>query len=369
MKRMTSAVLASLPLGLASLVSLPLLLLAGGCSRPEAPKAQAKSANAAPTMKVETADVLHQKMPRYMNLTGSVLPDRQSEVAANVAGRVTATYVERGMPVKQGQVMAVVDSRAAGFQAAAALAQSQVAQTQVQLARQECDRADTLFSQGAIPKAEYDRMKTQCTSQLYQANAAQANADLAGKLAGDTIIRAPIDGIVGERFVNVGEYVQPPSKVASVFAVDPVRISISVPEAAVSQIREGQELMVQVSAWPGREFPAAIRFVSPVLRQNTRDLVVEASAKNPDSALRPGMFAMVKLVVGEEEQPTVPKDAVSVDGTVKRMFLARDGVAFEMVVKTGVTLAGRIAIHEPLQKTDRVIVRPPPGLHDGSPIQ
>jgi hypothetical protein len=81
------------------------------------------------------------------------------------------------------------------------------------------------------------------------------------------------------------------------------------------------------------------------------------------------MFATVLLLTGEEEQPTVPKDAIKVDGTVRRMFLARDGLAHELVVKTGVEKSGRVAIYEPLQTTDKVIVKPPPGLRDGSAIQ
>lgn len=324
---------------------------------------------ALPPVKVETADVLHQPMPKFLTLTGSVMADRQSEVAANVSGQVTRTYVERGMPVKMGQPLALVDSKAATFQAAAAVAQSQAAQTQVTLARQECDRADTLFGQGAIPKSEFDRLKSQCTAQLYQANAAQANADLAGKLAGDTIIRAPMDGFIGERYVNVGEYVTPANKVASVYAINPARVQISVPEAATALIKEGQTLDIEVSAYQDKTFPATVRFVSPILRANTRDLIIEASAKNDESKLRPGMFATVKLTVGEEEQPTVPVDAIKIDGTIKRLFLARAGQAFEVVVRTGVTRDGRISVLEPLQKGEKVIVRPPPGLRDGASIQ
>ncbi|MGV3621170.1 MAG: efflux RND transporter periplasmic adaptor subunit [Archangium sp.] len=319
-------------------------------------------------VKVETAEVEHQKMPRYLTLTGSILADRQSSVAANVAGRVTHTYIERGQPVKTGQVLAIVDSRAAGFQQAAAVAQSQAAQSQVTLAKQDCERADTLFAQGAIAKAEFERLKTQCTAQLYNANAAQANADLATKAAGDTIIRAPFDGIVGERLINVGEYVQPPTQVATIFSINPVRVSLSVPEPAVSMVKEGQELMLEVSSYPDRQFPATVRFVSPALRTNTRDLIIEASAKNDDGALKPGMFATARLGIGEEEQPTVPGGAIVADGTVKRMYLARNGQAFELVVSTGVTKDGRIAVLEPLQPGEKVIVKPPPGLHDGSSI-
>ncbi|MBS1150890.1 MAG: putative efflux rane fusion protein, partial [Myxococcaceae bacterium] len=96
---------------------------------------------------------------------------------------------------------------------------------------------------------------------------------------------------------------------------------------------------------------------------------IEALAPNLDGALRPGMFATVLLRVGEEEQPTVPADAIKAEGTVRRMFLARDGHAFEMVVRTGVQKDGRVAVLEPLTDKDKVILNPPPGLRDGSSIQ
>ncbi len=351
------------------------LLLAAACQRASATVSVDRSrgapapASAPAALAVETAPVERQRMPRFLTLTGSVLADQQSEVAANVSGRIAATFVERGQPVKAGQPIAVVDSKAAGFSAQAAAAQLQAAQTQVALAQQDCRRADTLFEKGSIPAAEHARMKAQCQAQLFQANAAQANANLASKLAGDTVIRAPIDGAVGERFVSVGEYVQPPTRVASLYAIDPVRVSISVPEIAVSQIHEGQTLEVEVAAWPGRRFPATVRYVSPALRPTTRDLVIEAVAANAGGALRPGMFATVKLLTGEEEQPTVPLTAIRTEGTVKRLFLARNGLAYEMVVRTGLARDGRIAVLEPLTPADRVVVRPPPGLADGAAIQ
>lgn len=345
-----------------------LVVLTVSCKKPQEGEGASKEV-VVPAVKVETGEVQAQPMPKYLTLTGSIFADRESEVAANVAGRVASVYVERGQPVKKGQTLAVVDSKAANYQAMAATAQSQAADTQVELAKQDCARADTLFSQGALPQAEYDRQKTQCTAQLYNANAARAQADLAGKLAGDTVIRAPIDGSIGERFVNVGEYLQPSSKVASIYAIDPVRVNISVPESAVSKVKEGQTLMLRVSAYPGRDFPASVRFVSAALRPNTRDLIVEAFAENKDAALRPGMFATVLLNVGEEEQITVPKEAIKIDGTVRRMFLAKEGAAHEMVVRTGVEKAGRIAVLENLTAGDSVVLNPPPGLRDASKIQ
>ncbi len=338
-----------------------------GCKKPEAAAAE-KKAEAAPAVKVEVGTVALQKMPRYLTLTGSVLADKQSEVAANVSGRIIATYVERGQAVKAGAVLAIVDSKNAALQATAAASQSQAAETQVALAKQECDRADTLFAQGAIAKSEFDRLKSQCQSQLYSANASRANADLAAKLAGDAVIRAPIDGIVGERYINVGEFVQPMSRVASIYLANPARVSISVPESAVGLVKEGQTLDVQVSAYEGRSFPAVVKFVGPALRALTRDLIVEAQAKNDDGALKPGMFATVKLLAGEEELTTVPQDALRIDGTVRRLWLARQGVAHEVVVRTGVSKDGRTAIYEALATDEAVVVKPPPGLRDGAAI-
>ncbi|MBI4818503.1 MAG: efflux RND transporter periplasmic adaptor subunit [Deltaproteobacteria bacterium] len=346
---------------------LPIILLS--CGRPEAATPTQKSKPVVDLVKVDTAAVETRKMPKYLTLTGSVLADRSSEIAANVSGHVTATYVERGQPVKAGQIIAVVDAKAASFQVAAAIAQSKAAESQVALARQDCARAEMLFKEGALPKSEYDRQTTQCSAQLYNANAIQAQADLAGKLAGDTEIRAPMDGLIGERYINVGEYVQPSSRVASLYSINPVRINISVPESAVRLVREGQTLDVRVSAYPDRTFPAVVRLLGPALRPATRDLIVEAFAKNEERKLMPGMFATVSLVVGEADEPTVPSAAVRSDGIVKRIFLAREGAAFEMVVRTGVEKDGRIAVLEPLSDKDRVIVSPPPGLHDGHPIQ
>jgi membrane fusion protein, multidrug efflux system len=343
--------------------------VAGTACKDREADATAKKTAAAPPVAVETVPIERQPMPSYLTLTGSVLAERQSEIAANVSGRIVSTLVERGQTVKAGQVLVVVDSKAAGLSASAATAQFRAADTQVKLARQECDRADTLFGQSAISKAEFDRLKAQCTAQLYSATAAGANADLATKLAGDTSIRAPFDGVVGERYVNIGEYVQPMTKVASLYAVNPARITVSIPEQAVGLVREGQRLDAEVSAYPNRVFPATVKYVSPALRATTRDLIIEAVAKNDDLALKPGMFATVRLVVGSEEQPTIPLDALRVDGTVRRIFLARQGAAFEMVVRTGVTKDGRIALLEDLADAERVIVKPPAGLRDGAAIK
>lgn len=354
---------------LRTLSFLALSLALAACSRSEGTEAARAAAAPPPPIQVETGAVEIRKMPKYLTLTGTVNADRQSEVAANVAGRIRSAPIERGQAVKQGQLLATVDPRAANFSAEAATAQMKAAESQQRLAQEDCQRAEALYRRGAMSRAEYDRSKMQCTAQGYSASAARATADLAAKQLGDTGIRAPFDGVIGERYVNAGEYVQPQSRVASVYRIDPVRIQISVPEAATPLIQKDQTLQVQVTAWGERAFPAVVRYVAPALRPQTRDLLVEAVAVNPDGTLRPGMFATVRLLVGEEDQPTVPAEAVKDEGTVKRIFLVRGEKAWEMVVRTGASRDGRVAILEPLPAGQQVVVRPPPGLHDGAAVR
>jgi membrane fusion protein, multidrug efflux system len=340
-----------------------------GCKKAsEATAADKPQTVALPPVSVEGAFVELRPMPRLLTLTGTVTADRQSEVAANVSGRVVATPIERGRQVKAGETLAIVDSKAAGFSMAATAAQAELAVTQVHQAEEDCARAERLFKEGAIAEAEYKRQQTQCKTQLLSATAARAQAELSAKLAGDTIIRAPFSGAIGERYVNAGEYVQPASKVASIYALDPVRVTVSVPEPAVGKVKEGQSLGLHVAAAPERTFSATVVYLSPTLRQSTRDLVVEAKAPNPDGVLRPGMFATVELTIGQEQLPTVPEDAVVVEGTVKKIYLVKEGRAFELVIRTGVKEDGRIAVLEPLDGKTQVIRRPPPGLRDGAAV-
>jgi len=354
----------------ASFVGLALLsawsLSFSACKQTHAPvKAVEKES---PPVGVQLGKVERRKMPNVVTLLGNVAPDRQSEVAANVAGRVLLAPIERGQAVKAGETLVMVDSKAASLSAAAATSQAELAETQLKQARSDCERSDRLLAQGAIGQAEYDRQHSQCKGQEFQASSARTQAQLSAKLAADALVRAPFAGVVGERYVNAGEYVQASTRVASVYSLDPVRITISVPENSVGLVRNGATLNIQVAAFPGRLFPATIQYVSPALRTLQRDLLIEAKAANPDGALRPGMFATVQASLGDEMLATVPDDAIRNDGDTRRMFVAREGRAFEIVVRTGVTREGRTVVYEDLAPDTQVIRQPPPTLRDGEAI-
>jgi membrane fusion protein, multidrug efflux system len=349
-------------------VALVVVIALAACGKPP-PDEGAKKNAPPPPVHVRLDSVTTANVPRTLTLTGSVVADKQSEVAANVNGRVVVANVERGQSVHRGDVIAQVDSLAASFSADAATAQSKASDAQVDLAQKECARNDALFAKQAITQAEYDRQKTTCTAQAFAAQAAKASASLATKVQSDSFIRAPFDGVIGERYVNVGEYVQPQTRVASLLSIDPARIQISVPEAAVSLVKQGQILDVNVSAYPDRTFPATVKFVAPALRANSRDLLIEASAENKGGLLKPGMFATVRLAVGDDARPTIAAGSVRHEDTASMVFVVHDGRADEVVVQPGqLTKENRVPILGGLKDGDQVVLDPPSTLKDGSSV-
>jgi membrane fusion protein (multidrug efflux system) len=302
-------------------------------------------------------------------LTGTLVAHRQSDLAANASGRVLSTHVERGQAIEAGTVLARLDARAAKFSASAAKAQSRVAKAQLELAKTECTRADKLLADGVISKAEYDQTTSQCTTTLSSSAAADATAALASVQAGDSVVKAPFSGIVGERFVEVGEYVQPSTRVASLYAIDPIRLSVAVPEAEVARIADGQEVTFSVAALQDRTFDAKVKYISPALREGTRDLLVEAVAENPDHVLRPGMFATVHVGVGEQELLTVPASAVVRGDARTRVWVVREGRATPHVVRLGPERDGSIAILSGISAEDAVVAEPPADLVDGTRVE
>ncbi len=190
-----------------------------------------------PAVKAETVEVSEAKVPAFLNLTGQLVAYEDSDVAAGSTGKVLSVHVERGAVVKKGDVLVKLDARTASASAAEARAQLEVARTQKQLAEADCARNEQLFQGGSVSKAEHDRAQAQCHNAVAQATAAEARAQLLENNLADTSIRAPFDGVVAERVVSVGEYVQPPTKVVTLVAVDPLRLELTVPESSAAGVR------------------------------------------------------------------------------------------------------------------------------------
>jgi membrane fusion protein (multidrug efflux system) len=306
-------------------------------------------------IKASTVAVATHPMPRYTTLTGTLVADRESDVAADVSGKVLSVLIDRGTPVKVGSVLAVLDKRSAAIKAKEAAANVEQARTQAELARLECERADGLLESGALGKAEFDRIKSQCQTSRQSFDAAQARNEAALQSVTDAVIKAPFTGIVSEKFVHVGEYVQPQTRVVHLVATDPLRLQLNVPESALGDIRQDMEVQLQVSAHPKQWFGGKIKYISASLRERTRDLLVEAVVPNPELKLRPGMFAVARLVLPKADAPVVPQASLRVDGEFARLFVDRAGTLEERIVELGAQDGELVEVRKGVSKGEAVI--------------
>jgi membrane fusion protein (multidrug efflux system) len=351
--------------------SMACLTLVSACHRADEPSASPSGGDAigAP-IHVQTATVSEQPMPEYLTLTGSLHASRQSDIAADATGKVLQALVERGQAVRSGQVIATLDARSATLTATAAQAQSRLAQEQLEQARRECERVKHLLETAAISQAEFDRQTSQCTSQQWSATAAEAQQQSATKLLGDTRIRAPFDGIIGERMVNVGQYVEPSTRVASIYEPDPLRLELTIPEANLATIHEGVSVTFSVAAFADETFTGMIRFISPNVRESSRDLVAEAVVANQDGRLRPGMFAVAKLQLAEKPSAVVTSKALARDDTAARLFVVgADNRVQERLVRLGESKGDMVAVLSGVHTGESVVLEPGPDVRDGARVE
>jgi len=295
------------------------------------------------------------EMPRTLPLTGSLIANQQSDVAANASGQVIQTFVERGSSVKKGQPLVQLDIRSAEFSSAEAHANLESAEAHLQLANTVCQRNEKLFKKGAISREEWERTDNQCKASASSEKAAQARAGLAGKFLTDMTVRAPFEGMIGERYVSVGEYVQPPSKVALVIQISPLKLQLSVPEEEISLITIGEDVSFQVQAYPGENFTGRTAFIAPHVRQATRDLLVEAVVPNKDQRLRPGMFATAEIRLAGQILPVVPVTALRYQNGNSRIFMITGGRVEERIVQTGSVREGLISVIHGIKPGERFV--------------
>ena len=379
-------------------------LTSAGCS---GEKTSAQSLPAPAPIAIHVSPVQSQAIDRFLRVTGSLTADEQAEVAAETAGRVIATPVERGTSVSAGTVLVRVsgtesdaqlreaEANASQIEARLGLATGQEfdptrvpevlnAKASLDWAEAEFGRIKALLDQKVVSQSEYDQRLTQVQAARQQYLAAQnsaqqsyrsliaarARVDLARKTAADTSVRAPFSGLVAERLVSTGDYVTRGTKVATVVKIDPLRVELTVPEQYLSQVKIGQPVRLGVDAYPEETFTGHVRFVSPALKTAQRALTVEAVAPNADGRLKPGLFATALL---QQSSPApallVPATAVETLAGTSRVYVVAGDKVEERIVTTGERVGDRIEIATGVKAGEKVAANPRGKLTDGVRVQ
>ena len=404
----------------ALLSALALFAVACGGSKANV-RNEPSAATPPPAVEVTTAPAIMRELPRFFEATGSLAGDQQTDVAPSASGKVTAIGVEMGSYVKRGQMIVRlddVDSKLRVQQAEAQLDQSKAALRQAEekvnlrpgqnfdvnrvpevanarvaldLAEKNLRRAEKLIESGDVSRSNYDEQKSRRDQlkEVYEAalsvarqnyaavataRANVANAEsqlgLARRNLSYALVFSPIDGYVAERTADLGEYVSPTSKVATIVRINPLRIRIDVPEQAIPEVKVGQSVSVTTSAWPDKNFSGRIARISPSVSSNSRTLAVEAEVENGNGALKPGQFASVRILQSRAEPAVlVPVRAVRTESGVSRIFVIKDGHAQQRLVQLGQTESDLIEVKGGVAADEQVATSNVDQLSDGVAVR
>lgn len=197
----------------------------------------------------------------------------------------------------------------------------------------------------------------------------EAALDLGRKRVGDTTVVAPISGLVARRHVSVGEFVKDNTPVFTLVAPDPLKYTGTIAERFTPELRVGQEVRLEVDAYPGQPFPGQVTRVAPAVEVATRTLALEARVPNAQGLLRPGFFARGAVHTRRETGvPFVPADALAYTVGISKVFVVTDGRAQERQVRAGLRQAGWVEILEGVRPGETVATSGLAQLYDGAPV-
>ena len=321
--------------------------------------------NKPPPAQISAAQVKTETVPRFVTGIGSVTAIHQVTINPEVGGRVTKIFFEPGMTVKASDPLVQLNDAPDRADLANFEAQAHWAET-------------TLQRSSELAKRQFEARETvdQKQSQLDQAKAGIAKTEA---LIDQKLIRAPFSGQLGMRQVEVGQYLTPGARIVTLTDMSMLYVNFTLPSQMRSQISVGQRVNVTADAYPGRTFGADITTVEPQVSADTRTMTIQATMKNPDNALLPGMFVNAAVVLPPQpDVMTLPETAVEYTLYGDSVYVIReDGKdatghpilkAVRTPVKTGERIGGKVEILHGIEPGERVIAAGQVKVQNGAQI-
>jgi multidrug efflux system membrane fusion protein len=307
--------------------------------------------NKPPPSSVSIAEAKSEVIPNLLTAVGGLAAVHQVDVTSDVSGRITDIMFAPGATVKAGNPLVQLFDAPDQADLANFKAQATVAQLSL-------DRAKQLASRQFGPQATVD--SAQAAYDQAQAGIAKTEAIISQKL-----VRAPFDGELGVRHVEVGQFLTAGTQIVTLTDLSTLYANLTVTEKDSAALKVGQTVRILVDAYPGRTFEGKITAIEPQIATDTRNIRVQATLENPDHILKPGMFATTTVVLPDKPAVvTIPETAVDYTLYGDSVFLitekkADDGktslTAVRTFVRSGNRIGGRAEILSGLKPGDRVV--------------
>lgn len=314
-----------------------------------------KAEDDTPAIPVETSVASRGDIYAMYSGTAPIEALAEAEVIAKVSGEIREILVEEGDDVTSGQVLARLD----GDRLRLELMQ---AEAKLRKLQRDYQRNVDLKKRGLISAGDFEKIK-------YETEALEATYNLARLEYSYTEIRAPIDGVVAERFVKIGNTIDANSVTFQVTSLEPLVAYLHVPEREYRRIERGQAAVIEVDALQGKEFQAAVTRISPVVDPATGTFKITVEVSDPSRQLKPGMFGRINIVYDMHAQALqIPRGAIIDEAGETSVFIVEDEKAVRRVITTGYAKNGHIEILGGLTGSEKIVVVGQTGLKDGSKV-
>ena len=320
-----------------SAVALICVFLLGGCDRLDD-----KDEEESPPIPVETSLPVRGDVVAVFSGTAPIEAFAEADVIAKVAGEIRQVLVEEGDDVTKGQILARLD----GDRLRLELNESHARLRKLQ---RDFERNRNLKERDLISAGDFDKIQ-------YELEALQAAYNLAKLELDNTQVRAPISGVVSERFIKLGNTITVGEPVFRVTSIEPLVAYLYVPEREYRKISPGQPVRIDIDALGGEQVPTTVTRVSPSIDAETGTFKVTIEILDPERRIKPGMFARISIVYDKHENVLqVPRSAIVDEMSRISVFIVEDDVAIRRPVQTGLAANSFVEITSGLDDKDHVI--------------
>ena len=296
---------------------------------------------------------------------GTLAPVEGVMLSADAEGTIVKILAESGTAVKAGDPLVVLDT-------SVEVAQLNAAEARAGLAKINIDRARELLDNKTLAKSEFDTIDA--TTKQILADVAALRAQIDKKT-----VRAPFDGRIGIRLVNVGQYISKGRALMPLQKLDPIFVNFSVPQRQLADLKIGQKIMVTIDAYQGKVFAGEITAINSEVDALTRNISVQATLGNPEELLRAGMFAQVEieLPVGQPKV-VLPATAIAYAPYGNSVFVVekmkdKDGGEYlgvrQQIVTLGATRGDLVVIESGVKPGEQVVTAGVFKLRNGAHVQ
>lgn len=344
----------------------------GGCKRGAASDAEAAQQQNVMTVGPENITIVKsEQIQSGPAISGTLTPEEQANLKAEVGGSVLQTYVEQGDHVKKGEPIARLDDSAIRDQYLSARTAVASAQAAYDVAARQFQRTQTLLTAGAVAERDLETARTQrdaASAQLANAKAMEANAS---KQLEKTTIRSPIDGIVSARNVSAGDVATVGGAIATVVKPSTMRLEASVPAEELSAVHVGAPVQFTVNGYPNRSFTGRVTRINPIADPATRQVRIIVSLPNAAGTLVGGLFADGRVASESRTAPVVPATAVDERGVRPTVMRIKGGKVQSVDVTLGLRdpATETVEVRSGVVPGDTVLVGAARGITPGTPVR